>query len=61
MKDEPIAEFVKEKHGMKDCCYDNLDTPNCIKPLHYECPTCGYDITLAVFLYSEAVERKPMK
>jgi hypothetical protein len=55
MADEPITEFVREKHGMKDCCYANLETPERVGRLHLKCPECGYDITLAVLLYAETV------
>ena len=59
MKDEPIAELIKEKHGMQDCCYDNIDTPKSVGHLRLVCPVCGLDITLAVVLYSDAAQEEP--
>jgi len=59
MKDRPIDEFLREKHDMQDCCYDNLTTPKPTAPLHYECPACGCDITLAVLLYAATALKEP--
>lgn len=58
MKDEPIGEFLKEKHEMQQCCYDNLETPRRVGRCHLLCPECGRDITLAAILYADTVEQE---
>ena len=55
MEAKPSDEFIKEKREMRECCYDNISRPKVIGRLHYACPKCGTDITLAVLIYEAAV------
>lgn len=61
MKPEPIDELIREKHAMKQCCYDNIEAPKRVGRCHSLCPKCGCDITLAAMLYADAVAQEPEK